>query len=74
MTDGVTTVRLRRLFQNQYRHEAYFGRRLLPYLLHGRFEAVHSLGRRDAVASIRAARLRRGRRTVMTDLGATGRR
>ena len=35
-----------------------------------RFDAVHSLGRHDTVASIRAARLRRdGRRTVVTDLG-----
>ena len=35
-----------------------------------RFDAVHSLGRHDALASIRAARLRRdGRRTVVTDLG-----
>ena len=34
------------------------------------FDAVHSLGRHDAVASIRAARLRGdGRRTVITDLG-----
>jgi glycosyltransferase involved in cell wall biosynthesis len=67
---GVTTVRLRRLFSDQYRHEADFGRRLLPRLAAGHFDAVHSLGRYDAVASIRAARVRRdGRRTVITDLG-----
>lgn len=66
--DGVATVRLRRLFHDIGRHEADFGRRVLPYLLKGRFDAVHSLGRRDAVASIRAARVRR-RRTVITDLG-----
>jgi glycosyltransferase involved in cell wall biosynthesis len=67
---GVDTVRLRRRFKSQYRHEADFGRRLLPRLAAAHFDAVHSLGRHDAVASIRAARLRRdGRRTVITDLG-----
>jgi glycosyltransferase involved in cell wall biosynthesis len=67
---GVDTIRLRRRFEGQYRHEADFGRRLLPHLAAERFDAVHSLGRHDAVASIRAARLRGdGRRTVFTDLG-----
>jgi glycosyltransferase involved in cell wall biosynthesis len=67
---GVETVRLRRRFEDQYRHEADFGRRLLPRLIAQRFDAVHSLGRHDALASIRAARLRRdGRRTMVTDLG-----
>jgi glycosyltransferase involved in cell wall biosynthesis len=66
----VENVRLRRLFTHQYRHEADFGRRLLPLLAARRFDAVHSLGRHDAVASLRAARLRRDRRrTVFTDLG-----
>jgi len=68
--DGVETIRLRRLARHDYRHEADFGRRLLPRLALQRFDAVHSLGRHDAVASIRAARLvRDGRRTVFTDLG-----
>ena len=72
---GVRTVRLKRAFTGQYRHEADFGRRLLPRLAAGRFDAVHSLGRHDAVASIRAAKLRRdGRRTVITDLGLPDRR
>ena len=72
---GVRTVRLKRVFKAQYRHEADFGRRLLPRLAAGRFDAVHSLGRHDAVASIRAAKLRRdGRRTVITDLGLPDRR
>jgi glycosyltransferase involved in cell wall biosynthesis len=66
---GVTTVRLRRRFEDQYRHEADFGRRLLPRLAIGRFDAVHSLGRHDALASVRAARLHPRRRTVITDLG-----
>ena len=68
--DGVETVRLRRLRHGDYGHEADFGRRLLPRLLAHRFDAVHSLGRRDAQASMRAAAIRRdGRRTVFTDLG-----
>jgi glycosyltransferase involved in cell wall biosynthesis len=68
--DGVETIRLRRLFRSEYRHEEDFGRRLFPRLALQHFDAVHSLGRHDAVASIRAARLRRDRRrTVFTDLG-----
>jgi glycosyltransferase involved in cell wall biosynthesis len=67
--DGVATVQLRRRFEHPYRHEADFGWRLLPRLATARFDAVHSLGRHDALASIRAARLHPRRRTVMTDLG-----
>ncbi len=66
----VRIVRLPRRFEDQYRHEADFGRRLLPRLAGRSFDAVHSLGRHDAVASLRAARLRGdGRRTMVTDLG-----
>jgi glycosyltransferase involved in cell wall biosynthesis len=58
------------LFEGQYRHEADFGVRLLPHLARARFDAVHSLGRFDALASILAARARGdGRRSVITDLG-----
>jgi len=68
--EGVETVRVRRRHRDDYRHERDFGRRLLPRLVSRRFDAVHSLGRHDALASIRAARLRSdGRRTVFTDLG-----
>lgn len=67
---GVETIRMRRLFADGYRHEGDFGRRLLPALVRRHFDAVHSMGRHDAVASIRAARIRRdGRRTIITDLG-----
>jgi phosphatidylinositol alpha-mannosyltransferase len=67
--DGVRTVRLRRHRENGWGHEADFGRRVLPRLVAGRFDAVHSMGRRDARASIRAARVHPRRRTVFTDLG-----
>lgn len=70
--DGVRTVRLRRFREHGYGHEADFGRRVLPRLLAGPFDVVHSLGRRDALASIRAARMR-PRRTVITDLGLPSR-
>jgi glycosyltransferase involved in cell wall biosynthesis len=69
IVDGVETVRLRRILRDDSRHEADFGRRLFPRLVLGRFDAVHSMGRRDALASIRAARFHPGRRTVLTDLG-----
>ncbi|MDP1821500.1 MAG: glycosyltransferase family 4 protein [Acidimicrobiales bacterium] len=67
--DGVRTVRLRRRHQDGWAHEADFGRRVLPRLVAGRFDAVHSMGRRDALASIRAAKVHPRRRTVVTDLG-----
>lgn len=67
--NGLKTVRLRRLFRDEHRHEADFGRRVLPRLVLERFDAVHSMGRHDAVAAIRAQRVRPSMRTVVTDLG-----
>ena len=69
VVDGVKTVRLPRRHEHVISHEADFGRRLTPHLVRHRFDAVHSFGRHDALASIRAARVRRRRRTVYTDLG-----
>jgi len=71
--DGVRTVRLRRLLIEDWAHEADFARRVFPRLILGDYDIVHSLGRRDALASIRAGRLRRRRRTVITDLGLPSR-
>jgi len=71
--DGVRTVRLRRFRHNNHAHERDFGRRVMPRLLAGRYDIVHSMGRRDALASIRAARVHRNRRTVITDLGLPAR-
>jgi len=67
--DGVTVVRMRRFFDADPYHERDFAARLLPRLVGGRFDAVHSFGPRDAEASIRAARVHRRRRTVYTNLG-----
>jgi glycosyltransferase involved in cell wall biosynthesis len=67
---GVETIKLPRRHEGVYAHEADFGRRVLNELVRRRLDAVHSLGRHDAVASIRAAWLRAdGRRTAVTDLG-----
>src|SRR5262249_18315216 len=62
-----------RRHEDGWAHEADFGRRVLPHLVRGRYDAVHSMGRRDALASIRAARLHPRRRTVITDLGLPSR-
>lgn len=71
--DGVVTEMVPRRHEPQWEHEADVARRLLPKLLRGRYDAVHSMGRRDAVASIRAAEVHRRRRTVITDLGLPSR-
>ena len=41
--DGVRTVRLQRRRSDGLGHEADFGRRLLPLLLRGQFDVVHSM-------------------------------
>ena len=65
---GVRTIRYRRLFPNGYRHEHWFGWRVLPALVAGRFDVVHSYMPWDALSSIRAARVT-GHRTVYQELG-----
>lgn len=66
--DGVRTIRYRRLFDDPFRHERWFGWRVLPALRRGRFDAVHSMMPADAVAAIRTARAA-GHRTVYEELG-----
>lgn len=70
---GVRWVRLRRRYDDVTGAEVDFGRRVLPRLLRGRFDVVHSFGRHDGSASVRAARLHPGRRTVHTDIGIPSR-
>lgn len=70
---GVHEVRLRRTRHDVFAAEAAFGRRVLPALLGGRFDIVHSYGRHDGVASIRAATFHRRRGTVHTDIGIPSR-
>jgi phosphatidylinositol alpha-mannosyltransferase len=66
--DGVRVVRLQRAFSATHRHERDFGIRLVPRLAARRFDVVHSLGPRDAVAGLRARSLR-GHRTVYWNMG-----
>lgn len=67
-TDGVTTVRYRRLFADARRHERWFAWRIVPALVRGRFDAVHSMMLHDALASVRA-RPWGGHRVVYEELG-----
>lgn len=71
--DGVDHVRFRRWRHETFAAETDFGLRLLPALATRRFDVVHSYGRRDGVASVRAARLHRSRVTVHTDIGIPSR-
>ncbi len=67
--DGdVTTIRVRRRFADASRHETWFAWRTVPFLVRGRFDAVHSLMPRDALAATRTRRLG-GHRAVYEDMG-----
>jgi glycosyltransferase involved in cell wall biosynthesis len=70
---GVTTVRYRRRFGASGRHERWFGWRVLPDLVRGRFDVVHSLMPGDALAAIRARRIT-GHRVVYEEMGNPYRR
>jgi phosphatidylinositol alpha-mannosyltransferase len=67
--DGVRVIRLRSPRGSGLEQELHFSRTVLPALLRGRYDVVHSLGVGDASASIVAAEIRRSRRTVFTHLG-----
>jgi phosphatidylinositol alpha-mannosyltransferase len=68
-SDGVTTVKLRRRFDDPNQHERWFGRALIPRLVRGRFDAVHSMMAYDARAAVRTRRLT-GHRAVYEELGS----
>jgi phosphatidylinositol alpha-mannosyltransferase len=65
---GVTTVKLRRHFDEPLRHERWFGSRMMPRLLWGRFDAVHSMMPYDTLAALRTRRFT-GHRVVYEELG-----
>jgi phosphatidyl-myo-inositol alpha-mannosyltransferase len=65
---GVRVVTFRRVFRNPHRHERWFGWRVLPNLVVGRFDVVHSFMPYDALAAVRARRLT-GNRTVYDEMG-----
>ena len=67
--DGVRVIRIPRGDpRSVFRAERWFGRLVVPALIAGRFDVVHSLGARDAAGALRAGRLDRTR-TVYTNLG-----
>lgn len=49
---GVTTVKLKRRFDDLERHQLWFGARVAPLLLRGRYDAVHAMMPADALAGI----------------------
>jgi glycosyltransferase involved in cell wall biosynthesis len=65
---GVTTVKLGRRFSDPGRHEHWFGYQIVPYLLRGRFDAVHSMMPWDALAAVRTCRIA-GHRSIYSELG-----
>jgi phosphatidyl-myo-inositol alpha-mannosyltransferase len=68
--DGVRVVRIPRGGPGTvFRAERWFGRLVIPALIAGRFDVVHSLGARDAAGSLVAKRMHPRRRTVYTNLG-----
>lgn len=66
--DGVTTIRLRRLTPKASRHERTFGYRVVPHLLRGRFDAVHSMLAWDAYCATKWRSLG-GYRVIFDEMG-----
>lgn len=67
-SEGYRVVTFRRRLDNARRHERWFGWRVLPNLVAGRFDVVHSFFPHDAVAAIRAGKVTRNR-TVYDEMG-----
>lgn len=67
--EGVRVLRLARGSASDARAPETFARRVVRRLALERYDVVHSLGPRDAVASLKARVLHRSRRTVYTNLG-----
>ncbi|MGK2947037.1 MAG: glycosyltransferase family 4 protein [Acidimicrobiales bacterium] len=65
---GVRTVRFRRRFRRDWMHERWFGWRVAPHLVAGRFDATHSFMPHDALAAVRTRRLG-GHRTLYDEMG-----
>lgn len=71
---GVDVRRLRRRHRLQpllgpTAHQLVFGAQTLPIGLFGHHDVWHAMGTPDAAAAALAARIRRGRRSVMTEMG-----
>jgi phosphatidylinositol alpha-mannosyltransferase len=68
IVDGFAVVRYQRRFAEAARHERWFGWRIVPQLVTGRYDVVHSLMPWDALAAIRTARIG-GHTPVYEELG-----
>jgi phosphatidylinositol alpha-mannosyltransferase len=66
--DGVITVKLKRRFTSASRHELWFGARIAPLLLKGRYDVVHAMMPADALAAI-ATRVAGRHRVLYEELG-----
>ncbi len=66
--DGVTTIRLRRFTDRPGRHERSFGYRVVPHLIRGRYDIVHSMMLWDAYSATRSRPLG-GHRVVYDEMG-----
>jgi len=67
--EGVRVIRIALPPFDDKRRGRVFSAEYGGLLMAGRFDIVHSLGPRDGAQSVRAARFRKKRRTVYTDLG-----
>jgi phosphatidylinositol alpha-mannosyltransferase len=65
---GVLTVTYRRQFDDPFRHERWFGWRVLPDLVLHRYDAVHSMMPHDCCAAMAASRVRH-HRTLYDEMG-----
>lgn len=71
-SDGVKIVRFRRLFDDPWKHERSFGYRIVPSLVLGRYDVVHSMSVCDAYCAVRARKLG-GYRVLFDDMGIPNR-
>lgn len=69
LADGYTLVRFRRRYAAPQRHERWFARKLMLPIVRGRYDVVHSLMPRDALAAVRVRRFHR-HRVVYEDMGS----
>ena len=66
--DGYQTIRLRRIFSSNPRHERFFALQILPLLVRGRYEIVHAMMAWDGYSAVIARRWG-GHRVVFDDMG-----
>lgn len=66
--NGVKIVRFRRLFDDSWKHERSFGYRVVPALVVGRYDVVHSMSVCDAYCAVRVRKVG-GYRVLFDDMG-----